>query len=697
MKQKWTITDRLLHGCDYNPDQWLHRPDILKADIELMKKAHITVVSLGIFAWSTLEPSEGEFCFEWMDSVIENLHRANISVFLATPSGARPSWMAAKYPEVLRVNNRGSRNLFGTRHNHCYSSPIYREKVRIINTKLAQRYSDHPAVILWHISNEYSGDCHCELCQENFRSWLKDRYTTLENLNSSWWNSFWSHTIFDWNEIHSPVPHGEMSVHGLNIDWKRFTTHMTVDFMSHEVKALRNAGSDLPVTTNMMMTIENEEYDPGLDSWKFRDVQNYASWDSYPAWHLPGHKVFIEGEVPNEPVDDYRRASEVSFQHDIYRNLHKKPFLLMESTPSRVNWQGISKNKKEGMNTLASLQAVAHGANSVQYFQWRQGRGSFEKFHGAVIDQSGREDTAVFRRVSALGKTLKKLESLASTTYKARVALVFSWENRWAFDDSMGPLNNSRKAYIETLRKHYYCLWHSGMPVDVISGEEDLSAYDLVVAPMLYSINQAQSGNFISYVRKGGTLLTTYNTGYVNDSDLCFEGGSPGPLKELLGIDIEDIDVLHKYERIHIRMENDYPVQDYYEVIHPGSAQVLARYKGEGVEDLPAITENNYGKGLAYHIGGRMDTESLLAFYQTVLSDRRMTGNYAFVNERSESINIQIRTGESEEYFFVMNFCNKEGFIRTNKEMKDILSDSEIKGTEWTLPPYGTKILKVCS
>ncbi len=694
MEQKWTIKDRLLHGGDYNPDQWLNRPDILKADIELMKKARISVVSLGIFAWSALEPAEGEFQFDWMDGVIANLHKAGISVFLATPSGARPVWMAAKYPEVLRVNSSGHRNLFGTRHNHCFSSPVYREKVRIINTALAKRYKDHPAVILWHISNEYSGDCHCDLCQANFRSWLKNRYGTIANLNNAWWNSFWSHTICDWSEIHSPVPHGEISVHGLNIDWKRFTTDMTVDFMNHEVKALRDAGSDLPVTTNMMMTLEDAKHDPGLDYWKFRDSQTYASWDSYPAWHMPGHKVFIPGEVPDAPADDYRRASEVSFQHDIYRNLQNKPFLLMESTPSRVNWQSISKNKKEGMNTLASLQAVAHGANSVQYFQWRQGRGSFEKFHGAVVDQSGRDDTAVFRRVSELGEILVKLKDTAAADYKARVALIFSWENRWAFDDSMGPINSSRKAYIETLRKHYYCLWHSGIPVDVISGEGELKGYDLVIAPMLYSFPHSLGEKLRKYVHGGGALLTTYYTGYADESDLCFDGGSPGPLKDVLGIRIEDIDVLHKYEKIHIRMEDDYPVQDYFEIIHPETAQILARFKGGDADGLPGITVNNFGKGMAYHLGGRLDTESLLAFYQTLLSDRDIRGNSELVSEKSEAVNIQIRTGEMAQYIFVMNFCGKEGFFRAAAELEDCLSETGESGREWILPPYGVRVLK---
>lgn len=694
MNTEWNINQSLLYGGDYNPDQWLNRPDILEADLKLMKEAGITVVSLGIFAWSTLEPEEGVFCFEWLDKIIDDLHQAGVSVFLATPSGARPAWMAAAYPEVLRVSPGGQRNLFGERHNHCFSSPVYREKTRIINTLLAKRYSDHPAVILWHISNEYSGECHCELCQENFRVWLKKRYGSLESLNQAWWNSFWSHSITDWSQLHSPQIHGETSVHGLNLDWKRFTTFMTIDFMNNEVDAVRSAGSKLPVTTNMMLTREDEDDDPGLDYWKFKGVQDIASWDSYPAWHLPGYKVSVPDSIPDIPADDYRRASEVAFQHDLYRNLSDGPFLLMESTPSKVNWQKISKNKRPGMNILSSLHAVAHGSNSVQYFQWRQGRGSFEKFHGAVVDQGGSSDTAVFREASELGSMLSRLKAVASTGYNARVALIYNWESRWAFDDSKGPLNNSRKAYVETVRKHYFCLWDSGIQIDVISGDEPFTAYDIVVATMLYMVSAVCSENLKEFVSRGGCLFTTYYSAYVDETDLCFEGGTPGPLKEILGFSVEDIDCLHEHEKSYLSMSEDYPVQDYYEIIRPDSAQVLAEIKDPFRSDLPGFLMNKYGKGRAYHLAGRLDSDCLYEIYQLILSDCKVSGNAGLFLSKTENINIQIRENNENKFLFVMNFSEAEGKVFFKTGYYDVL-DSSNSGQEWVLPPYGIRILSV--
>ena len=243
-----------IHGADYNPDQWLDYPEVLAEDLRLMKLANCNAMSVGIFAWAALEPEEGRFEFGWLDRVMDQLAANGIYAILATPSGARPAWLSQKYPEVLRVEADRKRILHGNRHNHCYTSPVYREKVEIINTKLAERYKEHPALLVWHVSNEYGGECHCALCQEKFRAWLRNKYQTLTALNQAWWTAFWSHTYTDWSQIESPAPHGEGSNHGLNLDWKRFVTHQTLDFFKHECAPLRAITPTVPVTTNFMGT-----------------------------------------------------------------------------------------------------------------------------------------------------------------------------------------------------------------------------------------------------------------------------------------------------------------------------------------------------------------------------------------------------------------------------------------------------------
>ncbi|MBQ2750548.1 MAG: beta-galactosidase, partial [Clostridia bacterium] len=410
MKKMVTKVADLIHGGDYNPDQWLLYPEILERDAELMREAGCNAMSIGIFAWATLEPEEGKYNFEWLDQVIDRLYAHGVYTILATPSAARPAWMAEKYPEVLRVNSDNRRILFSARHNHCYSSPIYREKVRQMNTALATRYSHHPAVILWHVSNEYGGACYCDLCKENFRNWLKKKYGTLENLNHAWWSYFWSKNFTSWDQINPPMDNGEHSLHGMNLDWKRFTTDMTVDFMEAEIKPLKEANPSLPVTANLM------GFYPGLNYFKFKNVCDVISWDNYPAWH--------EG-------DDQELACSIAMAHDLMRSIKpSQPFMLMESVTTAVNWKEYAKMKRPGMHELSSLQAVARGSDSIQYFQWRKGRGGSEKFHGAVVGHLGSNQTREFRDVAALGKRMKGLSRLVGSPFEAKAAVIWDTENR---------------------------------------------------------------------------------------------------------------------------------------------------------------------------------------------------------------------------------------------------------------------------
>ena len=300
-------TDRLLHGGDYNPEQWLAYPEILEKDIELFKKAGINVVTMGMFSWSALEPEEGKYNLEWLSEIVERLYRNGIYTILGTPSGARPKWLAEKYPQVLRVDGQRRRDLFGGRHNHCYTSPAYREKVWQIDKLLGEEIGNHPGVILLHISNEFGGECHCPLCQEAFRQWLKEKYGTIEELNRRWNTIFWSHTYQSFDQVESPSPRGESMLHALNLDWKRFVTHQTADFAEKEKEALQAGGCYKPVTLNFM-----DDFD-GLNYRKFKDVIDVASWDSYPEWHRKPEKI---------------TAVETAMQHDFMRSLLKKPFQI---------------------------------------------------------------------------------------------------------------------------------------------------------------------------------------------------------------------------------------------------------------------------------------------------------------------------------------------------------------------------------
>ena len=588
------------HGGDYNPDQWRDRPDILAEDIRLMKLAGCNLMSVGIFAWSALEPEEGAFDLDWLERVLDDLHAAGISVFLATPSGARPAWMSAKYPEVLRVAADGRRILHGGRHNHCYTSPAYRSFVRRMNRKLAERFGRHPAVAGWHISNEYGGECHCALCQQAFRDWLKAEYGTLDALNHAWWTGFWSKTYTDWAQLHGPSPIGEETLHGLNLAWKRFVTHQTADFMKAELAPIRALCPDAPVTTNFM------ELYGGLDYFALAKDVDFVSYDSYPRWGA---------------VDGEQAALSASFNYDWMRSMKGQPFMLMESTPSQVNWQPVCKLKKPGVHLLSSLQAVAHGADSVMYFQWRKSRGGPEKFHGAVVGHSGHEHTRTFRDVAAVGELLKQLNGLQGSATRARAALVFDTWNRWALEDCQGPRRGL--GYVETVLEHYRALKRQGIDVDVIDESCGLDGYRLVAAPMLYMLRPGFAEALTRFVEGGGTLLCTALTGRVDRDDLCFLGGFPGPLRALLGIWVEETDALCDGECNGIVMADGrrYECSMLCDLIHPETAAVLGSYTGDFYAGEPCVTENAFGAGSAVYVATRPDAAFLDDLY-TRLVDR---------------------------------------------------------------------------
>ncbi len=670
----------MLHGADYNPEQWEKYPEVLEEDIRLMKLANCNVMSVGIFSWAKLEPEEGKFNFEWMDNLLDTFHENGIYAFLATPTGARPAWMSEKYPEVLRVGANRVRNLHGLRHNHCYSSPVYREKTAIMNSKLAERYADHPAVIGWHISNEYGGECHCDYCQDAFQEWLKKKYKSLDALNDEWWTTFWSHTYSSWSQLESPAPHGESMVHGLNLDWKRFVTDQTLDFYRHEIKPLKKVKPDLPVTANFMEAFE------GLNYAKFAEDLDFVSWDSYPTWH--------------DRQDETYLAAYTAMNHDWFRSLKDgQPFLLMESTPSLTNWQPISKLKKPGMHALSSLQAVAHGSDSVQYFQWRKSRGSSEKFHGAVVDHVGHEHTRVFQDVKKLGEDLSNLDEVVGTTVNAEVAIIFDTENRWAVKDAQGPRNIGIH-YERTVTEHYQAFWEQGIAVDVIDSEKDLSKYKLVVAPMLYMVRSSVGENIERFVQNGGTFVTTYWSGIVNENDLCFLNGFPGPLRKTLGIWSEEIDGLYDGETNQINtignnelgLNGEFEAKELCDLIHLEGAEALAYYGDDFYAGRPALTVNHFGEGKAYYIASRNEQAFHQAFYQRLADELSL--KRAIKGSLPRHVSAQVRTDGVNEYLFLMNFSNHKTEINLeNQAYEDLLSGNKMVDSI-TLKGFDVIVLK---
>ncbi len=638
----------IVHGADYNPDQWLSRPDILSEDLRLMKLAGMNSATLAIFAWSAIEPEEGVFRLEWLDKIIDNLYAQGSYVVLATPSAARPAWLDAKYPEAMRTHADGLKETHGKRHNHCMSSPIYREKVRVIDTVLAEHYKDNPAVKLWHISNEFSGECFCPLCRENFRKFLRKRYhDDINLLNEQWWSAFWSHTFTSFDQIDPPSSLGETSLYGLNLDWKRYTSYITCDFMQAEIDTVKAITPDIPVTTNMMGTY------PGIDYWKMAKHLDVASWDAYPQF---------DGTAG---VSDSDLATSIGMVHSLTRSLLHKPFMIMESTPSAVNWvKPVCRMKRPGVHYLSSMQMIGHGSDTIQYFQWRKSRGGEEKFHGAVVDHEGSEHSRVFREVAKLGEDLKKLDEIVGTDTKSQAAIIFDWENRWALDTFMGL--RKYRGYVETVTECFGGFFNHAVNVEFLPADGDFSKYKLVVAPMLYALSEETIDRLERYVREGGTLVATYLTGYANENDLCCLGGFPGgKLRKVFGIWNEEIDCLRddqtvkcRYEENELGLSGEFSAKHFCEVLHLEGAKTIASYEEDFYAEMPVITVNSYGKGRAYYIGARQSKEELEKLIVSVCSKEKVVR--IVPDALPEGVKVISRTDYENEYIFITNY-NTDG------------------------------------
>lgn len=656
----------LWHGGDYNPEQW--PPEVWPEDFRLMQQAGVTVATVGVFSWVSLQPAEKVFTFEWLDTVLDGLHAHGIKAILATPSAAQPAWVSQNYPEVLRAGESGIRNGHGGRTNYCPNSPDYRRLSGEIAQKLAERYKDHPAIILWHISNEYDGWCYCDTCAAAFREWLQAKYGTLDELNQRWWTAFWSHTYTDWSQIMPPRKGGETLTHGLNVDYFRFITESQIACYRNERDLIRAITPDIPITTNLMGA-----YKP-LDYRQWAREMDIVTWDCYPR---PNHS-----------------PGEIAFMHDTHRGLKDgQPFLLMEQTPSSQNWQVINALKRPGVLRLWSYLAVAHGADSVLYFQWRRGRGGSEKLHGAVIEHSGRSDTRVFREVSQLGAELNKLgDVVLGGRIQAQVGILFDWDNWHALDNAVGPVREKR--YYETVCSHYLAFYRKNIAVDVVFADSDLSQYKVVIAPMLYMVKAGLAEKVEQLVENGGTFVSTFLSGIVDETDLAFENGYPGPLSKVLGIRVEEIDALYPEQSNSIVMTDQsgrYACNRLADLLHAESAEVLATYGSDFYAGMPVVTRNAYGSGHAYYLASDPEAAFLDAFYEGIAQQYGLAPALV-VPEGVEGVEVSVRHTQQHAVIFVLNHnAHSLTIDLAGRTFRDLLTDAQVSGS-LTLDAYDVKI-----
>ncbi len=661
---------RFLYGGDYNPEQWPE--DTWSEDIQIFKQADINSATINVFSWALLEPQEGKYDFTKLDKIVDNLSKAGFDIVMATSTAAMPAWMFKKYPEVARVDYQGRRHVFGQRHNFCPSSKDYQRLASDLVDHLAERYHDNPHIVAWHVNNEYGGNCYCDNCAAAFRNWLKERYHTLDNLNKAWSMNVWSHTIYDWNEIVVPNelgdawgPEGtETIVAGLSIDYLRFQSDAMLNLFKMEKQMIEKYSPDIPLTTNFH-SLPNKM----VDYQKWAKEQDIISYDSYPAYDMPTYHP--------------------AFLYDLMRTLKHQPFMLMESTPAQVNWQPYSPLERPGQVRATELQAVAHGADTVQYFQLKQAIGGSEKFHSAVISHSGRTDTRAFKEVARLGHDLKKVVSIIKgAKTNAKVGILFDWSNFWSFEYVDGITKDFQ--YVPIILDYYRQFYERNIPTDVISVDDDFSQYDLIVAPVLYMVKPGLGEKINHFVHVGGNFITSFMSGMVNSSDNVYTGGYPGPLKDVTGIWVEESDAVVPGHQTKISFDDqEYSANLVCDLIHLEGAKAIATYANEFYAGTPAVTENKYGNGNVWYVGSRLEHAGLAKVIDRVI---QVSGAKPLV-EQASSLEITERiTKDNQKLYFVLNMSNDQKQLPMKfRGYHDLLTDQVAAPT---LKGWEVEILK---
>ncbi|MEU7823610.1 beta-galactosidase [Catellatospora sp. NPDC049133] len=662
------VAPGLAYGADYNPEQWPR--EVWRDDVRLMREAGVNIVSLGIFSWAKLQPAENTWRFDWLDEVMGLLYDNGIAVDLATATASPPPWLTAKHPEILPVNARGETIWPGGRQHWRPTSPVFREHALALVEKLAARYAGHPALTAWHVSNELG--CHnvydfSDDAARAFRAWLQARYTTLDALNHAWGTAFWSQEYSDWTQILPPRLAATHPNPTQQLDFKRFSSDALRQYLRAERDILHRHTPDVPVTTNFMVMGGTK----GMDYAAWAADIDFVSNDHYVE---PGPQAF----------------DELSFSANLTGNIAGgRPWFLMEHSTSAVNWQPVNVAKKAGELARDSLTHVAHGADAVCFFQWRQSAAGAEKYHSAMVPHAG-PDSDVFRSAAALGATLRELAPIAgSGREQAPAAIVFHWESWWAAEADSHPTDRLR--YRQEALDWYTAFLNLGIRADVVPLGTPLDGYSLVVAPMLHMVTEAVAKDLRGYAEAGGHLVTTYFSGIVDEHDHVWLGGHPGALRDLLGVRVEEFAPLLDTETV--TLDDGLPANLWTErvqVTGPDVA-VLSRYATGEHTGHPAVTRRTTGEGSAAYVSTRLGAQGLTAVLETLATAAGVTSELP-PGSRGD-VELTVRRRGEERFAFLINRTDQP--VTVSDLPGELLAGTRGPQGELPLPPRGVRVVRL--
>jgi beta-galactosidase len=590
---------RVRFGGDYNPEQ--HPESMWAEDVRLMREARVDLVNVAVFAWSRIQPAEGEFDFGWLDRIVDMLWDAGISVGMGTATASPPPWAVARYPEILPRNADGVVLGPGSRQHYAASSPVFQRLVRELSSAVAARYAQHPAVALWHVSNEYAIHTsvdYSDAAAAGFREWLAARYGDLDELNRAWSTTFWSQRYTAWEQVLPP----RRAPYTLNpaqlLDFRRFSSDALLGLFTMERDIIRATGAMQPITTNLIGPWATQ------DLWRWAAEMDLISDDCYP-----------------DP-DDPEAFREAALHGDLMRGLAGgRPWLRMEGAPNSVNWRWSNAPAAPGQVAALAWQAHARGADGIQFFQWRQSPGGAEKFHSGMVPHAGTA-TRAWREIVALGAGLADAPPAAADSH-AQVALVLDFDNWWAIE---GPDHPATLDYSQLVQRWYRALHARHVSIDIVRAAADLSSYRLVVAPQVYLLEEDGAASLRSVVERGAVLCVGAFSDVVDRDDRFRPGGFLTQLGPVLGVRVEEQAGLQQPGRgagqTDARFELDgrsIRAETYMEAIHAEDADVLAWFADGRYAGMPALTRRVQGAGQGWYVAAIPDAEGTAALVDALL------------------------------------------------------------------------------